>query len=121
MFLWADLRELVRHPFSALGAIDARRRLADGLAALGLSLALPAVLSELGALGRFRPPANLGSLPSLTAQGADIYARWVYQHRFVLPVYGVLISAGLWVAAAGLIHLIARALGGQGGFPGYLK
>src|SRR5213079_1734035 len=121
MFLWADLRELVRHPFSALGAIDARRRLADGLAALGLSLALPAVLSELGALGPFRPPANLGSLPSLTAQGADIYARWVYTHRFLLPVYGIAISFVLWVAAAGLIHVIARTLGGRGDFTGLVK
>jgi len=121
MFLWADLVDLVRHPFTSLRLIDDRRRLRDGLLALTLSVTLPAVLSELAALGRFRPPANLGSLPSLTAQGADIYARWVYQHRFVLPMYGVLISAGLWVAAAGLIHLIARALGGQGGFPGYLK
>ena len=121
MFLWADLRELVRHPFSALRAIDARRRLADGLAALGLSLALPAVLSELGALGPFRPPANLGSLPSLTAQGADIYARWVYQNRFVLPVYGILFSGPVWLLAAGLIHVIARALGGRGDFSGYLK
>src|SRR5438067_2119101 len=121
MFLWADLRELVRHPFSALGAIDARRRLADGLAALGLSLALPAVLSELGALGPFRPPANLGSLPSLTAQGADIYARWVYQNRFVLPLYGLLFSGAVWLLAAGLIHVIARALGGRGDFSGYLK
>src|SRR5207248_10387864 len=121
MFLWADLCELVRHPFSALGAIDARRRLADGLAALGLSLALPAALSELAALGPFRPPANLGSLPSLTAQGADMYARWVYQNRFVLPVYGLLFSGGLWLLAAALIHAIARALRGRGDFRGYLK
>ena len=121
MFLWADLVELVRHPFSALRAIDARRRLADGLAALALSLALPAVLSELGALGPFRPPANLGTLPSLTAQGADIYARWVYQNRFVLPVYGLLFSGALWLLAAAVIHVIARALGGRGDFAGYLK
>src|SRR6266480_6444251 len=107
MFLWADLRELVRHPFSALGAIDARRRLVDGVAALALSLALPAALSELGALGPFRPPANLGSLPSLTAQGADIYARWVYQNRFVLPLYGLLSSGAVWLLAAALIHAIA--------------
>src|SRR2546428_340963 len=40
MFLWADLAELVRHPFSALPVIDARRRLADGLAALALVDAL---------------------------------------------------------------------------------
>jgi hypothetical protein len=121
MFLWADLVDLVRHPFSALSLIDGRRRLADGLAALGLSMTLPAAVAELGALGPFRPPANLGSLPSLTAQGADIYARWVYMNRFVLPVYGIAISAVLWVVAAGLIHVIARTLGGRGDFAGLVK
>ena len=121
MFLWTDLVELVRHPFSALRAIDARRRLAQGLAALALSVMLPADVAELGALGPFRPPANLGSLPSLTAQGADIYARWVYMHRFALPVYGIVISSILWIAAAGLIHVIARTLGGRGGFAGMVK
>jgi hypothetical protein len=121
MFLWADLVDLVRHPFSALRLIDGRRRLADGVAALGLSVALPAAVAELGALGPFRPPANLGSLPSLTAQGADIYARWVYMHRFVLPLYGIAISTVLWVVAAGLIHLIARTLGGRGDFGGLVK
>ena len=121
MFLLADLAELVRHPFAALRVIDARRRLADGLLALALSITLPAAVSELAAFGPFRPPANLGSLPSLTAQGADIYARWVYMHRFVLPVYGIAISAILWGAAAGLIHAIARALGGRGDFAGLAK
>src|SRR6267143_1297344 len=121
MFLLADLVELVRRPFTALRAIDKRRRLADGLAALGLSLTLPAAVGELAALGPYRPPANLGSLPSLTEQGADIYARWVYMQRFVLPVYGIAISAILWGAAAGLIHLLARALGGRGDFAGLLK
>jgi len=121
MFLWADLVELVRRPFSALRVIDARRRLTDGLVALALSITLPAAVAELAALGPYRPPANLGSLPSLTAQGADVYARWVYIHRFVLPVYGVAISLVLWLAAAGLIHLLARALGGRGDFAGLLK
>ena len=121
MFLLTDLVELVRHPFSALGIIDARRRLADGLLALGLSVALPAAVAELAALGPFRPPANLGSLPSLTAQGADIYARWVYINRFVIPLYGIGISLVLWIAAGGLIHLIARALGGHGSFAGLVK
>src|SRR5712671_2381711 len=121
MFLWTDLVELVRHPFSALSQFDARRRLADGLLALGLSVTLPAAVAELAALGPFRPPANLGSLPSLTAQGADIYARWVYTHRFLLPVYGIAIGFILWVAAAGLIHLIARTLGGRGDFAGLAK
>ena len=121
MFLWADLVELVRHPFSALRVIDGRRRLADGLAALALSVTLPAAVSELAAFGPFRPPTSLGSLPSLTAQGADIYARWVYQQRFVLPAYGIAVSTLLWLAAGGLIHVIARALGGRGNFAGLLK
>src|ERR1700686_3172258 len=121
MFLWTDLVELVRHPFSALDVIDTRRRLLDGLLALGLSVTLPAAAAELAALGPFRPPANLGSLPSLTAQGADIYARWVYLHRFSIPVYGVGVSLVVWMAAAGLIHGIARARGGRGNFVGLLK
>ena len=121
MFLWTDLIELVRRPFTSLGAIDARRRLGDGLMALGLSVLLPAAVSELAALGPFRPPANLGSLPSLTAQGADLYTRWTYEHRFVLPLYGVALSALLWIAAAGLIHGIARALRGRGDFAGLVK
>ena len=121
MFLWTDLVELVRQPFSALSQIDARRRLADGLLALGLSVTLPAAVAELAALGPFRPPPNLGSLPSLTAQGADIYARWVYMHRFLIPVYGIGVSLLLWIAAAGLIHGIARALGGRGNFAGLMK
>ena len=82
---------------------------------------LDQAVAELGALGPFRPPANLGSLPSLTAQGADIYARWVYMHRFALPVYGIVISSILWIAAAGLIHVIARTLGGRGEFAGMVK
>jgi len=121
MFLWTDLVELVRHPFSALGVIDARRRLADGLLALAVSVSLPAAVAELAALGPFRPPANLGSLPSLTAQGADIYARWVYMQRFLIPVFGIGVSLVLWIAAAGLIHAIARALGGLGDFRGLVK
>ena len=121
MFILTDLVDLVRQPFSALRLIDARRRLGDGLLALGLSVTLPAAVAELAALGPFRPPANLGSLPSLTAQGADIYARWVYMHRFLIPVYGIGVSLVLWMAAAGLIHGIARALGGRGNFAGLLK
>jgi hypothetical protein len=121
MFLWTDLIELVRHPFSALDVIDTRRRLLDGLLALGLSVTLPAAVAELAALGPFRPPANLGSLPSLTAQGADIYARWVYLHRFSIPILGIGVSLVVWMAAAGLIHGIARALGGRGNFVGLLK
>ena len=121
MFLLADLVGLVRRPFTALRTIDQRRSLAAGLAALGLSITLPAGVAEVAALAPFRPPPSLGSLPSLTAQGADIYARWVYGHRFLLPIYGIAISLILWVAAAGLIHVIARTLGGRGDFAGMAK
>src|ERR1700682_3340373 len=121
MFILTDLVDLVRQPFSALRLIDARRRLGDGLWPRGLPVTLPAAAAELAALGPFRPPANLGSLPSLTAQGADIYARWVYMHRFLLPVYGIAVSIFLWFAAAGLIHVLARALGGRGDVAGLVK
>src|SRR5260370_33943812 len=86
MFLWTDLVELVRHPFSALRLIDARRPLADGLAALALSVTLPAAVAELGALGPFRPPANLGSWPALPAQGAASSTPSVSLPRSVCPV-----------------------------------
>lgn len=119
--MFGDLIELVRRPFTALQTIDSRRQVSSGLIALALSVTLPALVTELAALGPFRPPANLGSLPSLTVQGADLYAGWTYQHRFVLPIYGIAISLVLWIAAAGLIHLIARTLGGLGDLPGYLK
>jgi hypothetical protein len=119
--MFSDLLDLLRHPVAALATIDARRKLPDGLLALAVSVTLPAAVSELAGVGPFRPPTNLGALPSLTAQGADIYARWVYQHRFVLPIYGIVVSVLLWLAAAGLIHLIARALGGRGDFAGLVK
>jgi hypothetical protein len=121
MFLWTDLAELVRRPFNALKTIDARRTLPAGLGALALSVALPAIVAELAALGPYRPPASLGSIGSLTALGVDIYARWVYQHRFVLPLYGLALGLALWLVAAGLIHVIVRALDGRGDFLGYLK
>ena len=42
-------------------------------------------------------------------------------HRFLIPVYGIGVSVVLWITAAGLIHLIARALGGRGNFAGLVK
>jgi len=121
MFLWADLVSLVRRPVGALHLIDNERSLSSGIVALVLSVSAPAAVAELAGLGPYRPAANLGSLGSLTALGVDIYARWVYQHRFVLPIYGLLVSLVLWLIAAGLIHAVARALDGYGGFRGYLK
>lgn len=119
--MFGDLIELVRRPFAALQTIDSRRPVRSGLIALFLSVTLPALVSEVAAFGPYRPPANLGSLPSLTAQGADVYARWTYQHRFVLPIYGIAISLVLWILAAALVHVIARALGGRGDFAGFQK
>jgi hypothetical protein len=121
MFLWADLVSIVRQPVAALRTIDRDRGLSAGIAALVLSVSVPAAVSELAALGPYRPAANLGSLGSLSALGVDIYTRWVYQHRFVLPVYGLVVSLALWFVAAGLIHVVARALDGKGAFLGYLK
>ncbi|MDQ6882861.1 MAG: YIP1 family protein [Candidatus Dormibacteraeota bacterium] len=121
MFLWTDLRMLVVHPSRGLAEIASRRRADQAALALGLSLLLPAVFAELAAFAPYRPPANLGSLPSLTAQGADIYARWTYQHRFWIPVVEVLVGLVLWLAAGLLIHLGARALKGRGDLSGYLE
>jgi hypothetical protein len=121
MFLWADLVLIVRRPVAALRMIDRDRGLSAGIAALLLSVSVPAAVSELAALGPYRPAANLGSLGTLTGLGVDIYTRWVYQHRFVLPVYGLAVSLVLWLVAAGLIHLVARVLDGHGSFVGYVK
>src|SRR2546429_1754604 len=104
MFLLADLVGLVRRPFTALRTIDQRRSLAAGLAALGLSITLPAAVAEVAALAPFRPPPSLGSLPSLTAQGADLYPPLVYRHRFLLPFHGIAISPILLGPAAGFVH-----------------
>ena len=119
--MFRDLLGLIRHPCGALRVIDYERSPRQGLLALSLSILLPALVAELAALGPFRPPAELGSLPSLTGQGADLYARWTYQHRFQLPVLGLLLSLVLWAMAALVIHAIARAVGGRGSYAGFLK
>ncbi|TME45102.1 MAG: hypothetical protein E6I56_10255 [Chloroflexi bacterium] len=119
--MFGDLVTLIRRPLAGLNRIDRERPLSLGMLALALSVLLPAGVAELGALGPYRRPSNLAALPSLTAQGTDIYARWSYAHRFALPVYGVLISLGLWVLAAAVIHAIARTLGGVGTFSGFFK
>lgn len=119
--MFDDLVSLIRRPVPTLASIDRDRPLGVGLLALGLSLALPAAVSEVGALGPYRPATQLGSLPSLTAQGVDLYARWSYANRFLLPIYGVLISLLLWIIAVALIHGIARALQGRGSYLGFFK
>lgn len=120
MSLWADLLGLIRQPFQALPEIDRRRRLGEGLLALALSVLAPALLAEVAAMAPFRPPAQLDSLPSLTAQGLDIYARWVYQHRFTIPAVGALASLLLWLLATLVIHLGARTLKGVGSLSGMI-
>jgi hypothetical protein len=120
MFLWVDLLRLIAHPFEALPEIDRRRSLRDGALALGLSVGAPAILAELAGLAPYRAP-ELGSLPSLTAQALDIYARWVYQHRFLIPVLESLGSTLLWVASGAVIHACAHGLKGTGSLRGFLK
>ena len=121
MFLWTDLLALLRHPSSALSEIGSRRRAEQAVLALAASLLAPAILAEVAGLGPYRPPANLGSLPTLTAQGADIYARWVYQHRFTIPMVEIAAGLVLWLVAGLIIHLGARALRGRGNLAGFLK
>jgi hypothetical protein len=119
--VFGDAVALIRRPIAGLRLIDLDRPVGAGLIALFLSVILPALVSEIGALGPYRPPSDLGSLPSLTAQGADLYARWSYQHRFLLPAYGALISLALWLLGTTIIHAVARALRGRGDFNGFLK
>ncbi|HEX3628965.1 MAG TPA: YIP1 family protein [Candidatus Dormibacteraeota bacterium] len=119
--MFSDLVSLIRRPLGALTAIDRERPASYGVIGLVLSVVMPAATAELAAFGPFRPPADLGSLPTLTAQGADIYARWSYAHRFLLPLYGIAISLALWLLAAAFIHAIAHALRGKGDFVGFLK
>ncbi|HEY0492546.1 MAG TPA: YIP1 family protein [Candidatus Dormibacteraeota bacterium] len=121
MSLRADLAGLVLRPFQTLPEIDRRRRLSEGALALGVAVLLPFLLGEISAVAPYRPPAQLGSLPSLTSQGVDIYARWVYQHRFLIPAVGALASLLLWLLAATLIHMGARALKGSGSLSGLIK
>ncbi len=121
MFLWTDLRALTLHPFRALPEIDRSRRFPQGAIALALSVLVPTILAELAAFGPYRPPASLASLPSLSAQGLDIYARWVYQHRFSIPVAAMFASLLLWVVAGLVIHAGARALNGHGDLINFLK
>src|SRR5438132_11144630 len=60
-------------------------------------------------VGGPRPISTAGE-PRITAfthrPGPDIYARWGHQHPVVPPGEGVPISAGLRVAAGGLVHPI---------------
>jgi hypothetical protein len=121
VYLWSDFLQLVTRPFAALPLIERRRRQRDGLLALGIGLILPLLAAELAGIGPFRPPAELGSLPEEARILADIFARWSYQHRFLLPLLQLVAALALWVAAGGLIHLFARNLDGRGGFGGYLK
>jgi hypothetical protein len=121
MFLWADLAGLVLHPFQTLPELDRSRRLSQGALALALSILLPALLAEITALAPYRPPSQIDSLPSLTAQGLDIYSRWVYQHRFAIPAVGALASVLLWLLASMVIHVGARALKGAGSLTGLVK
>ena len=121
MFLWTDLLALIRHPSAALSAIGSGRRAEQAVLALAASLLAPAIVAEVAGFGPYRPPADLGSLPTLTAQGADVYARWVYLHRFMIPMVEIAAGLLLWLIAGLVIHLGARAQKGKGSLAGFLK
>jgi hypothetical protein len=117
----ADLAGLARHPFPTLARIERSRRLSFGLLALAIAFALPLAAAELAAIHPYHPPAHLGSLPAEGRLLEDVFARWSYQQRFLLPLALALGGVLIWLVAAALIHLIARGLRGRGSFAGYLK
>ena len=65
---------------------------------------------------------TLGSVPTLTAQGLDIYSRYVYQQRFMHARPPALWPACFSGSSPGcLIHAGARALKGSGSLRGMIK
>jgi hypothetical protein len=120
MSLLADLFGLITRPRATLDRIEGRGGLARGLLGLGLSLALPTLAAELGALGPYGGPSGLGAPSGEIHLISGTFFRWLYQERFVLPLVDLLLGLGLWLLAAALIHWLARRLGGRGSLPGYL-
>lgn len=120
MYLFADLAEVLRHPFQAFPRLQQARRLKHGLVALAAALILPALVDEIAGLAPYRSVA----LPAISPDAAalsDLFSRWSFQERFRLPVYGVMAGLVLWLLAAVLVHAVARALQGRGGLAGYMK
>jgi hypothetical protein len=118
--LAGDLISVLRRPFHAFPPLDERRSLSDGLLALVLGVALPTLVQELAALAPYRRVAVAGASPDAAAL-TDLFNRWSYEHRFWLPLYGLIAGLVLWLLAAALVHWVARALHGRGSFAGYLK
>jgi hypothetical protein len=118
--LAGDLIAVLRRPFHAFPPLDQRRRMRDGLVALALGVALPTLDQELAALAPYRRIAVAGASPD-AAMLTDLFNRWNYEHRFWLPIYGLIAGLLLWLLAAALVHWVARMLQGRGSFSGYLK
>ena len=118
--LAGDLISVLRRPFQAFAPLDDSRRLRDGLVALVLGVALPALVQELAALAPYRRITLVSTSPSAAAL-TDLFNRWSFEQRFWLPLYGLVAGLLLWLLAAALVHWVAMMLHGRGSLTGYLK
>ncbi len=118
--LAGDLISVLRRPFQAFSPLDNRRGLRDGLLALVLGVAIPALIQEVAALAPYRRIVLVSTSVDAAAL-TDLFNRWSYDQRFWLPLYGLLAGLLLWVLAAALVHGVALMLHGRGSFTGYLK
>lgn len=120
MLFLRDVAGLLHRPGATLARMDGRRWTAHGLLGVGISVTLPALAAELAALGPFTPPPGAIAAPTEIHLLSDTFFRWLYAERFLLPLVDLLAGAALWLTGVGLIHVVARRLGGRGSLAGYL-
>lgn len=120
MFSLRDLAGLVRDPLSTLARIDGKRLPSAALMLIALSVILPALCTEVAALAPFAAPIGLGDSSGEIRLLSDTFFRWLYAQRFLIPAVDAGVGIALWLIAIGLIHVVARRLGGVGTMRGYL-
>jgi hypothetical protein len=116
-----DLVLLPVHPRRALSAIDRGRMLVDGVIVLGLSILVPVVAAEVGALAPYRPASGLGVSFPLGPEADLQNAAIAFQGRFLDPLIVAILTILVWVVGGLFIHAFATGLGGVGSFFDYLK
>jgi hypothetical protein len=116
-----DLVLLPAHPRLVLSAIDRGQTLLDGVIILGLSVVLPVMAAEVGALAPYRPASGIGVSFPLGPE-ADLRNDGIaFQGRFLDPLIVAILTILVWVVAGLFIHAFATGLGGVGSFDHYLK